>query len=278
MGDGKALQMGTSHELGQNFARAFDIRYQDAEGHRAARLDHLVGHVDPDDGRADHGPRRRRRAAAAAPRSPPSRSWCWSCATATALGERAAALVAEPCAPRASASSLDDRTDVGFGRRATDWELKGVPSASSSARATWRRVRSPSSRRVDRAKDSGASTAWRPHSRAARRDPGRLLDERDRAPRRPHGDVSTVDEAREAAPTASPGSRGPPSAPPAKRASRPRRSPSGACRARTAACPSTQTTTWSRSSHGPTERRAAARPRHRIARSTGGRRWRPPCS
>src|SRR5205823_9487727 len=27
MGDGKALQMGTSHELGQNFARAFDITY-----------------------------------------------------------------------------------------------------------------------------------------------------------------------------------------------------------------------------------------------------------
>ena len=25
MGDGKALQMGTSHELGQNFAKAFDI-------------------------------------------------------------------------------------------------------------------------------------------------------------------------------------------------------------------------------------------------------------
>src|SRR3954465_9016112 len=32
MGDGKALQMGTSHELGQNFARAFDIQYLDAEG------------------------------------------------------------------------------------------------------------------------------------------------------------------------------------------------------------------------------------------------------
>ena len=27
MGDGKALQMGTSHELGQNFAKAFDITY-----------------------------------------------------------------------------------------------------------------------------------------------------------------------------------------------------------------------------------------------------------
>ena len=32
MGDGKALQMGTSHELGQNFARAFDIVYTSKEG------------------------------------------------------------------------------------------------------------------------------------------------------------------------------------------------------------------------------------------------------
>jgi len=32
MGDGKALQMGTSHELGQNFARAFEIDYLDAAG------------------------------------------------------------------------------------------------------------------------------------------------------------------------------------------------------------------------------------------------------
>jgi prolyl-tRNA synthetase len=27
MGDGKALQMATSHELGQNFAKAFDITF-----------------------------------------------------------------------------------------------------------------------------------------------------------------------------------------------------------------------------------------------------------
>jgi prolyl-tRNA synthetase len=32
MGDGKALQAGTSHDLGQNFARAFDVKYQTAEG------------------------------------------------------------------------------------------------------------------------------------------------------------------------------------------------------------------------------------------------------
>src|SRR3954451_5602942 len=32
MGDGKALQMGTSHELGQNFARVFEIQYLDDQG------------------------------------------------------------------------------------------------------------------------------------------------------------------------------------------------------------------------------------------------------
>ena len=32
MRDGKALQMGTSHELGQNFAQAFDIEYLSADG------------------------------------------------------------------------------------------------------------------------------------------------------------------------------------------------------------------------------------------------------
>lgn len=32
MGDGKALQVGTSHNLGQNFAKAFEIRYLDKNG------------------------------------------------------------------------------------------------------------------------------------------------------------------------------------------------------------------------------------------------------
>jgi prolyl-tRNA synthetase len=34
MGDGKALQAGTSHNLGDNFARSFDIQYLDADGQR----------------------------------------------------------------------------------------------------------------------------------------------------------------------------------------------------------------------------------------------------
>jgi prolyl-tRNA synthetase len=34
MGDGKALQMGTSHNLGQNFSKAFDVTFLDREGKR----------------------------------------------------------------------------------------------------------------------------------------------------------------------------------------------------------------------------------------------------
>lgn len=34
MGDGKALQAGTSHNLGQNFAKAFDVTYLDDQGKR----------------------------------------------------------------------------------------------------------------------------------------------------------------------------------------------------------------------------------------------------
>ena len=36
--DGKALQMGTSHELGQNFARAFNIEFSGADGRRSRAL------------------------------------------------------------------------------------------------------------------------------------------------------------------------------------------------------------------------------------------------
>src|SRR2546423_11649365 len=33
-GDGKALQAGTSHNLGTNFAKSFDVQYLDADGQR----------------------------------------------------------------------------------------------------------------------------------------------------------------------------------------------------------------------------------------------------
>ena len=47
MGDGKALQMGTSHELGQNFAKAFDIDVLRRRGRPRVRLDDLLGHPRP---------------------------------------------------------------------------------------------------------------------------------------------------------------------------------------------------------------------------------------
>ena len=57
MGDGKALQMGTSHELGQNFARAFGIDYLAASGQRETGVDDVLGHHDPPGRRPRHGPR-----------------------------------------------------------------------------------------------------------------------------------------------------------------------------------------------------------------------------
>ena len=47
MGDGKALQMGTSHELGQNFAKAFNTQYLSKDGTQELRLADLLGRLRP---------------------------------------------------------------------------------------------------------------------------------------------------------------------------------------------------------------------------------------
>ena len=46
MQDGKALQAGTSHFLGQNFAKAFDIKFLGRDQKQRARLDDVVGRLD----------------------------------------------------------------------------------------------------------------------------------------------------------------------------------------------------------------------------------------
>ena len=128
MGDGKALQMGTSHELGQNFARAFDIDYLDADGHAGAVLDDLVGLVHPHGRRPDHVPRRRRTACGCRRGSRPIQVVVLVVKRRGRRRRRGAAqLAAELDGARACASQLDDRVDTAFGRRAVDWELKGVP-------------------------------------------------------------------------------------------------------------------------------------------------------
>ena len=59
MQDGKALQAGTSHYLGQNFAKAFEIKFLDRDDQLQYVHTTSLGRVHPPDRRADHGPRRR---------------------------------------------------------------------------------------------------------------------------------------------------------------------------------------------------------------------------
>jgi len=125
MGDGKALQMGTSHELGQNFAKAFDITFQSETGSTehawqtswgaTTRLVGalIMGHGD------DAGLR-------VPPRLAPIQAVILLVRDEEGAGGRAAALAAELRAAGVRVE-LDDRVATGFGRRAVEWEVKGVP-------------------------------------------------------------------------------------------------------------------------------------------------------
>jgi prolyl-tRNA synthetase len=125
MGDGKALQMGTSHELGQNFARAFEIKYASAEGGQeyvwqtswgaSTRLIGalIMGHGD------DYGLR-------LPPALAPSQVVVLLIKEDEAVRSAAEGLVAQLRSAGVRVR-LDDRTSISFGRRSVDWELKGVP-------------------------------------------------------------------------------------------------------------------------------------------------------
>jgi prolyl-tRNA synthetase len=125
MRDGKALQMGTSHELGQNFARAFDIRYLSAEGVDEhawttswGSSTRMVGGLimTPGD---DNGLR-------VPPRVAPVQVLVTVVKAGEGVVEAARQLVADLVASGVRAE-LDDRVDTPFGRRAVDAELKGIP-------------------------------------------------------------------------------------------------------------------------------------------------------
>ena len=66
MGDGRALQAGTSHNLGQNFAKAFDITFQARDKSVQHVVGDVVGRHDTAGRRRDHDARRRQRTGAAA--------------------------------------------------------------------------------------------------------------------------------------------------------------------------------------------------------------------
>ncbi|MER7349577.1 proline--tRNA ligase [Streptomyces aurantiacus] len=125
MGDGKALQLGTSHELGQNFARAFHTRYLSKDGTQElvwqtswGSTTRMIGalvmmHGDDDGMRVP-------------PRLAPVQ------AVVLAVKDDGAVLaevreVGERLTAAGVRVQVDDRTETPFGRRAVDWELKGVP-------------------------------------------------------------------------------------------------------------------------------------------------------
>ncbi|WP_405822662.1 proline--tRNA ligase [Streptomyces sp. NBC_01390] len=125
MGDGKALQMATSHELGQNFAKAFNTSYLSKEGRQElvwqtswGSTTRMIGALVMAHG-DDNGLR-----------VPPRLAAIQAVVLAIKGDEVVLAKVRE-IGDRLKAAGVrvhvDDRTDVPFGRRAVDWELKGVP-------------------------------------------------------------------------------------------------------------------------------------------------------
>jgi len=125
MGDGKALQMGTSHELGQNFARAFDITYSDAAG----GIQHawttswgastrMIGGLIMCHG-DDNGLR-------VPPRLAPVQAYVMVVKDGEGVAA-AAAKLRDALRDAGVRVGFDDRVDTPFGRRAVDAELKGYP-------------------------------------------------------------------------------------------------------------------------------------------------------
>jgi prolyl-tRNA synthetase len=125
MGDGKALQMGTSHELGQNFAKAFDILYLDDGGQQQHAWTtswgvstRMIGGLIMCHG-DDAGLRM-------PPNVAPIQVVVMVVRDEGEVMAEARRLV-DSLAERGVRVRLDARVDTGFGRRAVDWELKGVP-------------------------------------------------------------------------------------------------------------------------------------------------------
>jgi prolyl-tRNA synthetase len=125
MGDGKALQMGTSHDLGQNFAKVFDITYLDANGETQlcwttswGTSTRMVGGLIMAHG-DDQG-------LVIPPRLAPIQVVVILVRDEDGAGDAAAALATE-LKDAGVRVRLDSQVATSFGRRATDWEIKGVP-------------------------------------------------------------------------------------------------------------------------------------------------------
>ena len=125
MRDGKALQMATSHELGQTFANAFNINFTDETGRVQnawttswGSSTRMVGALIMAQG-DDNGLR-------VPPQLAPTQVVVLLVRDEQGAGEQARALVHALTANGVRAQ-LDADVNSSFGRRATNWELKGIP-------------------------------------------------------------------------------------------------------------------------------------------------------
>ncbi|TQJ55952.1 proline--tRNA ligase [Streptomyces sp. NBC_00080] len=198
MGDGKALQMVTSHELGQNFAKAFNTRYLTKEGTQelvwqtswgstTRMIGALVMTHGDDDGL----------------RVPPRLAQVQVVVLAI-KGDHAVLAKVRELGDRLKAAGLrvrvDDRTDVPFGRRAVDWELKGVPVRVEIGPRDLENGTAMLARRIPGGKEPVAIDAIEALLPAVLEEDQALLLKQSRERRESRTtDVSTIEEAAEAA-------------------------------------------------------------------------------
>jgi prolyl-tRNA synthetase len=125
MRDGKALQLATSHELGINFAKAFDITYLDDQGATQhcwttswGSTTRMIGGLIMTHG-DDAG-------LVVPPQVAATQVVVLLVKDEAGAGDTARALAAD-LGSAGVRVVLDDKVSQSFGRRSTDWELKGVP-------------------------------------------------------------------------------------------------------------------------------------------------------
>lgn len=125
MRDGKALQMGTVHEFGENFARAFDVTYTTAAGMQTfcnttswGTSSRMIGGLIMVHG-DDNGLR-------VPPRLAPVQAQVMVVKDGEGVLD-AAHRLCDALRDAGVRVALDDRTDTPFGRRAVAAELKGYP-------------------------------------------------------------------------------------------------------------------------------------------------------
>lgn len=126
MRDAKALQMGTSHELGQRFSTAFNITYSEADGGRQlcwttswGSSTRMLGGLIMCHG-DDFG-------LVVPPAVAPIQVVVTAIKDNGGAVVRAACTLEEDLGRRGVRVRLDDDVDQSFGRRVTDWDLQGVP-------------------------------------------------------------------------------------------------------------------------------------------------------